>query len=228
MYSILAGATLLAALATAKSTPGPGDMNCPSGVHVIVSRASQEAPGPGIMGQVASKVLERIPGSDMESLDYPALLDPYVPSQTAGVANLTKLIQQYSEKCPRTKMVLMGYSQGAHVTSDVLCGTSETGFPATKPQRSTVTDKIAAVVLMGDPSFTAGQPFNVGTSHGSGMFPRLNPDGCKCVDHKMMSICDAGDMFCEEGGNSLAVHMSYVINWGDAAVDFVLSMIHSY
>lgn len=111
MYSILAGATLLAALATAKSTPGPGDMNCPSGVHVIVSRASQEAPGPGIMGQVASKVLERIPGSDMESLDYPALLDPYVPSQTAGVANLTKLIQQYSEKCPRTKMVLMGYSQ---------------------------------------------------------------------------------------------------------------------
>lgn len=60
------------------------------------------------------------------------------------------------------------------------------------------------------------------------MFPRLNPDGCKCVDHKMMSICDAGDMFCEEGGNSLAVHMSYVINWGDAAVDFVLSMIHSY
>lgn len=35
-------------------------------------------------------------------------------------------------------------------------------------------------------------------------------------------------MFCEKGGDSLAVHMSYVINWGDAAVDFVLSMIHSY
>lgn len=111
MHSILAGLTLLAALVTAKTTPGPGDLNCPSGVHVIVARASQEAPGPGIMGQVANTVLERIPGSDMESLDYPALLDPYVPSQTAGVANLTTLIQKYSEKCPRTKMVLMGYSQ---------------------------------------------------------------------------------------------------------------------
>ncbi|KAF7553799.1 hypothetical protein G7Z17_g3394 [Cylindrodendrum hubeiense] len=228
MYSILTAVTLLAALATAKTTPGPGYLNCTSGVHIIVARASQETPGPGIIGAVAKKVLARIPGSDMVSLDYPAVLDPYVASETAGVANMTDLIQEYARKCPLTKMVLMGYSQGAHVISDVMCGTSETGFPATKPQRPAVTDKIAAVVLMGDPSFTAGQPFNVGTSHGSGIFPRLKPNGCKCIDHKTMSICDAGDMFCEAGSDSLAVHMSYVTNWGDAATDFVVSMVHSY
>jgi acetylxylan esterase len=75
---------------------------------------------------------------------------------------------------------------------------------------------------MGDPSFTANQTFNVGTGHGSGIFPRKNPGGCYCFASKMMSICDAGDMFCQAGGKSLEVHLSYVANWATKAADFVV------
>ncbi|KPM36473.1 hypothetical protein AK830_g10086 [Neonectria ditissima] len=228
MYLFLTFVAVFLALVTGNNeTLGHGGMKCTPGVHIIVARASLEAPGPGIMGAVAEKIINRMPGSDIVAVDYPALLDPYVPSQTAGVANMTKMVQEYAEECPRTNMVLMGYSQGAHVTADVLCGASEANFPTTKPQCSSITDKIAAVVLMGDPSFTAGQPYNLGTSKGSGIFPRQNPAGCNFVHNKMISICDAGDLFCEAGSDDLAVHMSYVANWGDLAADYVVSMYNS-
>lgn len=80
-------------------------------VHIIVARASTEPVGTGMMGSIALKVQERIPGSDIEALDYPALLDPYITSQTQGVALLTQLVQSYAMTCPNSKIVLMGYSQ---------------------------------------------------------------------------------------------------------------------
>lgn len=210
---------LFVASAAGAATSAP---KCGKGVHIIVARESEAAPGPGLIGTVAERVIKLIPGSDMESVDYPALLDPYIISETAGIANMTKLITAFANKCPKTKMVLMGYSQGAHVTSDILCGASEKGFPETKPLSRNFAKNIAAVVLMGDPSFTANQTFNVGTSHGSGIFPRLNPGGCDCFASKIMSICDAGDMFCEAGSTSLEVHLSYVAVWGKEAAEFVV------
>lgn len=62
----------------------------PGAAHIVVSRASTEAPGTGVLGQVADAVVAACPGSDVVSNPYPALLDPYVPSETAGVGNLTE------------------------------------------------------------------------------------------------------------------------------------------
>lgn len=75
---------------------------------------------------------------------------------------------------------------------------------------------------MGDPSFTAGQPYNVGTGKLTGIFPRKNTTGCKLVADKMWSVCDADDEFCQAGGQSLAVHLAYVAKYGAKAVDFVV------
>jgi len=98
--------------------------SCASGVHVIVARASTEAPGQGIIGAVADEIVERIPGSDSVAVVYPATLTNYLSSESQGVAAMTKLIENYVADCPDSKIVLMGYSQGAHVTGDVLCGSS--------------------------------------------------------------------------------------------------------
>lgn len=46
----------------------------------------------------------------------------------------------YQACCPDSKMVLLGYSQGAQVTADFLCGTSEVGFPASEAYASQVAD----------------------------------------------------------------------------------------
>ncbi|KAM5355317.1 hypothetical protein ACJ41O_001963 [Fusarium nematophilum] len=221
MLFLLPLVALLAGLVSANKT------TCPLGAHIIVVRGSLESQGPGIMGEVADKVLEGIPGSDMESLVYPALYDPYVPSQTEGVKAMGKLVRGYAKKCPRTKVVILGYSQGAHITMDTMCGASSDGFPETMPQLSYIADKVAAIVLMGDPSRTDGQPFNIGTSQGNGIFPRHRPGGCQCISGKTISICDAGDPFCEAGGKDLAVHMGYVTVWGEYAANYVVSKYNS-
>ena len=79
--------------------------------HIVVSRASTEAPGTGVLGSVADAIVAARPGSDIATNPYPALLDPYVESQTAGVGNLTDIVLNYQSCCPDSKMVLLGYSQ---------------------------------------------------------------------------------------------------------------------
>lgn len=70
----------------------------------------------------------------------PALLDPYVESQTQGISDLTEMVTTYQSCCPDSKMVLLGYSQGAHVTADFLCGRSEAGFSPTPAYASQVAE----------------------------------------------------------------------------------------
>lgn len=74
--------------------------------HIIVSRASTEAPGPGIIGAVADSVVSSCSGSDIASNPYPALLDPYLESETEGVGNLTEMVTSYQACCPDSKIVL--------------------------------------------------------------------------------------------------------------------------
>jgi hypothetical protein len=121
--------TLLANLILAQGN----QTTCSPGVHMIVARASTEQPGTGIIGAVAQNVSQQIPGSSIVAVDYPATLENYQASEAQGVTAMTKLVQDYAAACPTSKMVLMGYSQGAQVALDVLCGTSEKNFTPTKP-----------------------------------------------------------------------------------------------
>ncbi|KAK1466154.1 cutinase [Colletotrichum tamarilloi] len=184
---------------------------CATGVHMIVARASTEQPGTGVIGAIANGIQSQIPGSDIVPVDYPALLNPYQPSQKAGVTAMTKLVQDYAKACPQTKMVLMGYSQ--YVPGDI-----DGSLPGTDM------NLIAAVVLMGDPSHVTGQPFDQGTSQKNGIFPRTKTAGCDAVSSKMASFCNSGDPFCDSGAN-IQVHLSYVQSDGDAATKFIMSKV---
>lgn len=84
---------------------------CATGLHMIVARASTEAAGEGIIGTVATAVKLRVSGSDSESVVYPASLTDYVNSETQGITAMTKLIRDYTARCPTTKIALLGYSQ---------------------------------------------------------------------------------------------------------------------
>ncbi|KLO87862.1 uncharacterized protein Y057_14879 [Fusarium fujikuroi] len=183
---------------------------------------SLEPQGPGAMGVLAEEILKLIPGSDMEALVYPALYNEYVESQTEGVRTMTSVINNYVKNCPDTDLILMGYSQGAHVTMDTMCGASSDGFPGTLSQPAYITDNVVAIIAMGDPSLTEGQPFLVGTSEGSGIFPRNLPIGCDSIASKTVSICDKGDPYCEAGGKDLSVHLSYIKNYGEFTVGHVV------
>ncbi|KAI6769538.1 hypothetical protein HG530_004167 [Fusarium avenaceum] len=160
--------SLLFGIAIAQGCDVPGNFTCVSGAHIIAVRGSLEPQGPGIIGAVAQQIMSAIPHSNLISLWYPAIYEPYKPSQIEGVEALSLAVWQYAAFCPDTKMILLGYSQGAHIVADVMCGTSSVGFPATAPQPPNISSKIAAIVLMGDPSTTKGQPFHIGSSTGDG------------------------------------------------------------
>ena len=128
------------------SNSSAANTTCASGVHMIVARASTEAPGEGIIGAVATRVQQAVPGSDSEAVVYPATLTDYLDSEASGVAGMKELIQSYVARCPSSKIALLGYSQvrslwvredllirvqGAQVVGDVLCGTSEKLFNST-------------------------------------------------------------------------------------------------
>lgn len=116
--AILASVALLAGATHGSSIPREAEGSCKNitcttgkAAHILVSRASTEAAGTGIIGAVADAVVAKCPGSDIVAVPYPALLSPYVDSEQQGVGNLTTLALQYSTCCPNSKIVLMGYSQ---------------------------------------------------------------------------------------------------------------------
>ncbi|KAF9465875.1 cutinase [Collybia nuda] len=182
-------------------------------VHIITARASTEAPGEGIIGTVVGNVVTRSAQTvSRESVDYPAVLFPYDPSEQAGVTAMTALLARKTSACPNTKIVLMGYSQGAQVSGDVL------------QARAPGTNKVVAVVLMGDPAHVHGESFQKGTANQlNGLFPRT-PGALEAFSAQLASYCDVGDLFCASG-TSTAIHLGYVTEYGTAATNFVLGRI---
>ncbi|EHA53512.1 hypothetical protein MGG_14095, partial [Pyricularia oryzae 70-15] len=144
----------------------PVNVNCAQGVHIIVARGGEERPGMGMIGKVADNVMAQIPGSSIEAVDYPASLSEYSRSQGVGVQVMSQMVANYVAACPSSRIVLLGYSQGAHVAADLVCGASEAqfatqGMPALPAE---LQRNIAAVVMMGDPSRSADAPFNQGNA----------------------------------------------------------------
>ena len=185
-------------------------------LHMIVARGSLESQGEGATAAVANDVQSQIPGSDSEAVVYPATLENYVYSESDGVAAMTSLITSYEARCPNSKIALLGYSQGAQVVGDVLCGTSETYWNSTAPVMS---KNIIASIQFGDPSFVLNQPQDVGNATKGGIFPRNNT--AACPTSIMKSYCNFNDTFCDSG-SSLKVHESYIYVYGDAATQWIV------
>ncbi|KAF6806963.1 Acetylxylan esterase 1 [Colletotrichum sojae] len=215
---------LLAAGAAAQNSTS----TCASGLHIIAARGSNEPPGPGRIGVVASGVVEAVPGSQIESLDYPAILQTielmdYYSSVTEGVVALKVALTNYTARCPSSKVALLGYSQGANVVADLLCGEVQGLFPDTEPISSSIVDEsVVAVVLFGDPTHNTTETWNKGTATVDGLFPRKNTTACDAYAPKIGSWCDENDWACSGGSASATVHGSYFANYTDDAVEFVV------
>lgn len=96
---------------------------CYSGVYIIAARGTTEAAGYGSIISVVNSVLNEIPGSGSIALDYPAtyLIPIYSESVTKGIKTMISLIETYVDTCGG-KIVLVGYSQGGNVITDILAG----------------------------------------------------------------------------------------------------------
>lgn len=237
--ALLFGSLSYAQLGDMSSISNVSSSDCPKqgGAHIIVARASTEQTGYGIIGAVKDEVLSRVPGSTAEYVNYPATLDNYFSSESDGVVAMRKLINNYISKCNASlPLVVMGYSQGAQVTADSLVGQEVAIFPdntsISQPLPASTLSRIAAVVMMGDPTFTTNETFHVGNATKNGLFPRedvsrFNTAG---LASRTKSYCDANDPYCASGDfqTGLSVHIGYVKEYGMQAENFIVNQIKAY
>jgi cutinase len=193
---------------------------CPD-VEVIFARGTAEPPGVGGVGQAFVDAVRSQAGSrsvGVYPVNYPAsgdFSDPkaFAATVVEGIRDAGAHMESTAATCPKTRMVLGGYSQGAAVAGFVTSAEVPPGVPAAlvpTPMPLEVADHVAAVTLFGKPSEAwTGQygapPIVVGPSYTA----------------KTIQLCAAGDTICDgtPGGGPSFAHALYPVNGmvGEAA-----------
>ena len=188
---VSAPVALIASAPTAHGAP------CPD-VELIFARGTSEPVGAGRVGQaLAGQLAPQLGGRSLGiyGVNYPATYD--ILAAADGAADATNRIAAMSRQCPATRYVLGGYSQGAAVV-DMLVGIPPLGdkvgeIGSAPPLPPVLADKVAAVVVFGNPSAKFGKPVSIA----------MTPFAGKGID-----LCNDGDPICSQGRNPFA-HTSY-------------------
>lgn len=166
-------------------------------------------------------------------LPYPARapsLRGYVESKNTGRDMLRAFIRVEVSTCPEQKLVLVGYSQGAHVVADVL---SRGPSGRLTPRELS---RIGAVVLIGDPRFNPDEPFTFGSFdvNRRGRLGARSPHDLDKVNGRIRAWCRRGDYWCQKPlpfgvsvRQAFAEHKqeSYWADYKDAIVDFIAAKL---
>jgi cutinase len=165
---------------------------CPD-IEVIFARGTDEAAGIGVVGQSLVDTLRpMVKGKSVNAyaVNYPASYD--FLQVAAGATDMSNRLQATAAKCPKTKIVLGGYSQGAAIV-DVVTTAPIAGLGYTAPLTKSIVPHVAAVVVFGNPSARIGQPLT-----------KMSPDfGAKTAD-----LCNTNDPICSLG-NDFDSHVRY-------------------
>jgi cutinase len=199
---IVAGAPLmvLAFLTAPAGVPIAAADGCPD-AEVVFARGTGEPVGPGGPGQAFyDSLTSQLPGKtiNLYAVNYPSTND-YANSAKTGAADEVAHIQATVANCPKTKVVIGGYSQGA--------GVADLSSHQLSQQDA---NHVAALALFGNPQSTYAKGL------ADNQIPALNPGyGSKTID-----ICLPNDNICGEGGNIIA-HLGYVPDATNQAATFV-------
>jgi cutinase len=164
---------------------------CPD-VQVVFARGTGEPPGVGPTGQAFVDALRPQLGEksfEVYPVNYPAT-DQW-STGVDGIRDAGAHVVSLAGSCPKTKMVLGGFSQGAAVMGFVTSAAVPDGVDPTtvpKPLQPDVADHVAAVVLFGLPNSRAmnflGEPPVV-----------IGP----LYQTKTLNICAPEDFVCSDG-----------------------------
>ena len=193
---------------------------CPD-AEVIFARGTTEAPGVGPTGEAFVDSLRSRVGAKsvgVYAVDYPATTD--FPTAVDGITDARAHVLATAANCPRTKMVLGGFSQGAAVMGFVTAnavpdGVSTLDVPAPMPPE--VANHVAAVALFGKPSTRFmhainDPPITVGPQYVA----------------KTIDLCVDDDLVCDSDGRSFSAHNQYIeAGMVDQGVTFVANQLQA-
>lgn len=154
---------------------------------------------------------------------------PYSASASEGLGRLRDMAVEVTERCPRTQLAMIGYSQGAHVVSMLAreIGAGVAPVPA---------DRVAAVALLADPTRAPGAAvfpgrpgqnrpdpapgttgaelaalpeFPQAPAPGGGIGPLrdIAPD-FGALTGRVASLCLPGDLACDAPAHAPLLHMA--------------------
>ena len=207
---ITTGCLLSAPLAVTSAQP------CPD-VEAVFARGTGEPPGVGGIGEpfvdalrtaVAPKSLDVYPVNYEASSDFSDRVQ-FAQSVVDGIKDAGNHIQATAANCPKTRIVLGGYSQGAAVAGFVTSASIPAGVPAEyapflpKPLPPEIANHVAAVTLFGKPSAAWLQNYGAPAIV---VGPLYAP--------KTIDLCADGDTICngDPGGLPSFAHTSYPVN----------------
>ena len=213
----VAAAAIAAGLPVAHVAAEP--VSCPD-VEVIFARGTGEPAGlgiagTGVVGQAFVEALaQRLNGRtvDAYAVNYPADFDFLAADE--GAEDAAARIATVAARCPATKIVLGGYSQGAAVI-DMLAnvgplGPEIGGIGSAPPLSAPFADKISAVAVFGNPADRFGTPLS-----DTGSFAG-----------RAIDLCNSADPICSPQGDTMKAHEQYQFAPSDqVAADFVAARL---
>ncbi|KAI4730776.1 alpha/beta-hydrolase [Aureobasidium sp. EXF-10728] len=196
--------------------------------HIFLARGNNE-PYPGRMGKLAGAICYGLDSCDYEDIMFYNPVDSdYCTAVKEGDVNGISQITAYAQKCPGSKLVLSGYSQGSNVVGDVLGGSDFCGGPNPGLDPSTSPgNQLGAILIFGDTRHVANQPYNVlsGADESSNS-PRTGDSLNRMNKFSgiMRSYCDHSDPVCAAAGPGpfdVNNHLNYFDLYSDDAAGWV-------
>lgn len=189
---------------------------CPD-VEAVFARGTGEPPGVGGIGEPFVDALRSQLGArslDVYPVNYEASSDfsdrvQFARSVVDGIKDAGGHIAATAANCPKTRIVLGGYSQGAAVAGFVTSASIPAGVPAEyvpflpKPLPPEVANHVAAVTLFGKPSAQWLQNYGAPAVVIGPLYVPKTDD-----------LCADGDTICngDPGGLPSFAHASYPVN----------------
>jgi len=197
--------------------PSASAQPCPD-AEVVFARGTNEPPGVGDTGQAFVDSLRaqvHAKSVGVYAVNYPASTD--FPTGVDGVNDASAHIRDMAANCPKTRMVLGGFSQGAAVTGFVTAAVVPDEVSASDvpgPMPPNVADHVAAVALFGKPSNrfmrAIGEPLiAIGPLYAA----------------KTIDLCIPNDPICSDNGDMFAHGQYEADGMVDQAAAFAASRI---
>ncbi|KAK3302032.1 Acetylxylan esterase At 0.90 angstrom resolution [Chaetomium strumarium] len=212
---------------TTAAFPSSAFRPAPPAIHIIAARETTAPPPFGSSRTLVDLLLQALsPSITAEAIDYPAAGgEAYSASVAAGIEAVVRQTGEFAERCPGSRVVMHGYSQGAQIMDDAFCGGPDLpSFNSTGRRLvpAAVANSTVAIILMGNPRHVDGLPFNVGNATAGGFAAR--PVGFRCPEFqdRIRAYCDSPDPFCSNG-NDPATHQGYGQEFGQDALQFVIT-----
>ncbi|EFQ34152.1 cutinase [Colletotrichum graminicola] len=189
-------------------------------LHLFIGRGWNEG-YPGRHQSLIDATCSGLTSCDYEDIRFDATnADGYARAVEQGRASGVSQIRAYVTKCPNSKIVVSGYSEGANVVADIL---ADSGLaPGASPG-----SKICAATLFGDTTHAASQSYNVGG--GAAYRGSMARSGSSLRNMNqfagvLRSWCNGDDPVCASNSGSdggEAAHTNYFQLYSNDAAAFI-------